>query len=242
MESLDTTIEEVLSNRLKQAIQIWIEVFEEDLQSNEPEVVETGSTVHRRAPAKLTLPEPNTPAHLKPQLTPSVHEIVIENQLVCVEPPIEQARESWIHQLHLWLGVLCNLPKIRATKYKLQIGKEESSKTYKDLINRLPQDLLMKAYESIENRLLQAKNYCHQWLQYQTLFDVSPSRIYSQVGDDLDTWSQLLQEIKNSRRTFDHAETKKDFGKILSIEYAQVQLQVQNKYDFWHKVSPIKFL
>lgn len=35
---------------------------------------------------------------------PLVHEIRIQNQVIFLDPPIEQARASWIHQLHKWLG------------------------------------------------------------------------------------------------------------------------------------------
>lgn len=33
---------------------------------------------------------------VKPILRPSVHEIVIRNQLMAVEPPLELARVSWV--------------------------------------------------------------------------------------------------------------------------------------------------
>ena len=37
-------------------------------------------------------------------LKPIVHEIRIQNQVIFLDPPIEYARESWIKQLHDWLG------------------------------------------------------------------------------------------------------------------------------------------
>lgn len=45
-------------------------------------------------------------------LKPLVHEIRIQNQVIFLDPPIEHARASWIHQLHEWLGMehLWNLP------------------------------------------------------------------------------------------------------------------------------------
>lgn len=39
---------------------------------------------------------------------PIVHEIRIQNQVIFLDPPIEYARQTWIHQLHDWLGV-CSL-------------------------------------------------------------------------------------------------------------------------------------
>lgn len=58
--------------------------------------------------------------------------------------------------------------------------------------------------------------------------------VYTQLGDDLIKWQQLLSEIKRARSTFDNSETKKNFGPIV-IDYGQVQASVNNKYDYWHK-------
>jgi len=37
-------------------------------------------------------------------LKPIVHEVRIQDQVIFLDPPIEQARETWIRQLHEWLG------------------------------------------------------------------------------------------------------------------------------------------
>lgn len=41
---------------------------------------------------------------------PLVHEVRIQNQVIFLDPPIEQARASWVHQLHEWLG-MCFPPR-----------------------------------------------------------------------------------------------------------------------------------
>jgi hypothetical protein len=42
-------------------------------------------------------------------LKPIIHEIRIQNQVIFLDPPIEYARSTWIHQLHDWLGTCCFL-------------------------------------------------------------------------------------------------------------------------------------
>ena len=37
-------------------------------------------------------------------LKPIVHEIRIQNQVIFLDPPIEHARQTWVTQLHDWLG------------------------------------------------------------------------------------------------------------------------------------------
>ena len=45
-------------------------------------------------------------------MKPIVHEIRIQNQVIFLDPPIEYARQTWIRQLHDWLG-LCNVFLLR---------------------------------------------------------------------------------------------------------------------------------
>ena len=40
-------------------------------------------------------------------LKPIVHEIRIQNQVIFLDPPIESARQTWLRQLHDWLGDRC---------------------------------------------------------------------------------------------------------------------------------------
>ena len=35
---------------------------------------------------------------------PIVHEIRIQNQVIFLDPPIEYARQTWVKQLHDWIG------------------------------------------------------------------------------------------------------------------------------------------
>lgn len=44
-------------------------------------------------------------------LKPIVHEIRIQNQVIFLDPPIEYARQTWVHQLHDWLGEQYGLPQ-----------------------------------------------------------------------------------------------------------------------------------
>jgi hypothetical protein len=37
-------------------------------------------------------------------LKPIVHEIRIQNQVIFLDPPTESARQTWLQQLHDWLG------------------------------------------------------------------------------------------------------------------------------------------
>ena len=50
----------------------------------------------------------------------------------------------------------------------------------------------------------------------------------------------LFLNFRQARRTFDTAETKKEFGPVI-IEFGKVQSKVSLKYDSWHKEVLGKF-
>ena len=85
-------------------------------------------------------------------------------------------------------------------------------------------------YQLIENSITKAEDYVNAWLGYQALWDVQTSSIVIEIGEDLNNWRQLLNEIKAARATFDSSETEKHFGCII-IDYRAVQSKVANKYD-----------
>lgn len=154
-----------------------------------------------------------------------------------LDPPLEEARVNWIGQLHDWLGIITNLPRIQSSRYDEGLSHRKDSsinRTFLELIPKLPKGMLEKAYGIIETKLEEVQKYVNVWLQYQALWDMEANTVYSKLGNNLVKWQQLLGEIKKARTTFDNSDTQKIFGPIV-IDYAQVQASVNNKYDYWHK-------
>ncbi|EGC38132.1 cytoplasmic dynein heavy chain [Dictyostelium purpureum] len=241
---LDTGVESMLIERLIDAINSWVHLIEgkEDQKDSESHGrMAYGSRNREKAnDADATAASvAANPSQIKPTLKKSVHEVVIRNQTLNLDPPLEYARADWIGQLHSWLNIVCDLPRIQASRYddSAMIHRGEGNKkqsTFRDMLPKLPAGSLEKAYSAISNKLDQVGEYVQIWLQYQSLWDMDSSFVYSKLGDDLNKWQLLLNQIKKSRNTFDTTLTEKQFGP-LTIDYEQVQESVRNKYDFWHK-------
>ncbi|KAF2072162.1 hypothetical protein CYY_006521 [Polysphondylium violaceum] len=244
---LDQTVEAMLIERLIDAIQSWVHLIEgkEDVK----DVANTGASQPRMSYASrnrdltvsalqtsTTAAEPEKPVvqSIKPKLDQSVHEIIIRNQILYLDPPLEFARVNWISQLHTWLNIVCDLPRIQSSRYDEGIAANSTAKTFRDMLPKLPQGSLESAYSSISQKLEQVKQYVDIWLRYQSLWDMDANFVYAKLGDDLNKWTVLLEQIKKSRSTFENSTTKKVFGPLV-IDYNQVQASVNNKYDFWHK-------
>ncbi|KNC98573.1 uncharacterized protein SPPG_06258 [Spizellomyces punctatus DAOM BR117] len=235
---LNVDIETVLAARLQTAIKSWMDEF---MQGDE----EPANIDHRRRRGhKASTPSarnsivgaPNEgDTERRPNLEIMVHEIALKNQVMYVDPPIEEARNNWYRQLHFWLGHLCTLKPIQSSSYEMSVGahRKEENMTYAILLNRLS-DSLERCYDIVEQRIKSVQEYTEIWLRYQSLWDLESHYVYDQLGDDLRLWQQLVLEIKKARATFDNSETERSFGPIV-IDYEQVQSKVNAKYDQWQR-------
>ena len=62
------------------------------------------------------------------ELKTLVHEVRIQNQVIYLDPPIEQARASWYGTLHQWLGVVCGLSRIQSSRYEIGLKIRTSAR------------------------------------------------------------------------------------------------------------------
>ena len=171
-----------------------------------------------------------------------VHEISMRNQVIHLEPPPKYARASWYSQLHEWLGVVCNLPTIKSSRYEMEVdiaGPSYTESRFTYLPARCSNDLA-RVYNIIESRLDEIVTYVDKWLQFQSLWDLQSEQVYDLLSDDLAKWLQLLQEIRKTRATFDTSESSHSFGNV-TIDYEQVQTKVNAKYDQWQHEIMLKF-
>ncbi|KAK1752146.1 dynein heavy chain, cytoplasmic [Echria macrotheca] len=227
VDRMNRQIMRILLSRLQQAIQAWIEAFEDE------HVEKLGD--RRRGYENTEVSKADVPVIKK-----LVHEITMRNQVIYLDPPLEFARASWFSQLQEWIGVICNLKKIKATRYQMSL----STAVYDEpRFNDLPSectDALLRVQTSVEKKISEISNYVEKWLQFQSLWDLQSEHVYDMLGDQLSRWLQLLQEIRKARQTFDTTEVSRSFGHI-TIHYDQVQTKVNSKYDQWQHEILIKF-
>jgi dynein heavy chain 1, cytosolic len=226
VEGMNNKIKEILLERLKHAIQAWIQVFED-------EYLEDGRRKSAVEPAEGATSD-------GPEMKRLVHELTMRNQVIYLDPPLEFARANWVLHLHDWLGIVCNIRKIKATRYQMSL----STATHEEpRFNDLPSectDMLTRVYVSLEKKLQEISIYVDKWLQFQSLWDLQSEQVYEALGEQLSRWLQLLQEIRKTRQTFDTQEVSRSFGHI-TIDYDQIQTKVNAKYDQWQHEILNKF-
>ncbi|KAI0344163.1 cytoplasmic dynein heavy chain 1 [Trametopsis cervina] len=231
---LDQRIESLLLQRLMSVIQSWCTEFDRADDGDGRREPMKDVPGKRRGDKRLK-DEKFLETHMV--VKPIVHEIRIQNQVIFLDPPIEYARQTWIYQLHDWLGIVCRLRRIQSSRYEigLQMQNNVSAETtYTSLLTRFPDATLERPFALIEGKVQQLKEYVGKWLQFQSLWDLEADYVFNRLGEDLGHWQQLLTEIKKARSTFDTSETSKSFG-VCVIDYEQVQARVNAKYDAWQR-------
>ncbi|KAH7328045.1 dynein heavy chain, N-terminal region 1-domain-containing protein [Stachybotrys elegans] len=223
VRSLNQKIQSTLLARLQDAVQAWIAAFED-------ETVDDG---RRKQPGGDEKPEGPTMKRL-------VLELAMRNQVIYLDPPLEYARASWFMHLHDWLGVVCNLRKIKAGRYQMNITTSTHDEPRFTNLPTECADTLRRVYVSIEKKLKEISAYVDQWLQFQSLWDLQSEQVYDMLGDDLPRWLECLQDIRKVRTTFDTQELSRSFGH-LTVDYDQVQTKVNAKYDQWQHEILMKF-
>ncbi|KAF1777758.1 P-loop containing nucleoside triphosphate hydrolase [Phytophthora cactorum] len=215
VKNLNTVISEMLGKKLEVLLQRWVACFgpQPDEKSFQAALAEAGLTV-------------------------TTHQILLKNQVLYLEPSVGDARRDWLAQLQNLLNSVCDLPKIQTSSYENVYGKSTvlalsspprksaSSRrreaVYKEALNKVPLDLLIKAYSVLDVTVSDVDKYASTWLQYQALWDMDAQTALNSVGEDLRKWQQILVEIKNEPI------------RSMVINYQQVQAQVNVKYDAWH--------
>ena len=231
VSEMNQTIESILIERLRKATHTWVETFH---SFRTEEAKEYGA--RRQAPAD------HDESPKIPLLRKLVLEVLMRNQVVYLDPPIQSTRASWLSQLHEWLAVVCNLPIIMSSRYEMKVSVHDHSASksrFTHLLSRCIDDLSI-VYQVIEDKIHDISEYVGKWLQFQSLWDLEPEHVYNILGDDLAKWLQLLQEIRKTRETFDTSESNKSFGTV-TIDYEQVQTKVTGRYDQWQHEIRLKF-
>lgn len=225
VRNVNVELKQVLQERLRDALKHWRRSFDSsDMSAPEPE-------------------DGHGPALTYTIGFPGIFiEIMMSNQTIFLQPPLAFAKAAWYEHLESWLGVLCSLSNIKASRYQITTVPDKSLQSDK-IFAVLPGACIVdlsNAQNSIDEKLEVMSDYVAEWLRYQSLWDLQFSQLQDDLGDDLSRWHQLLQEIRDSRSTFDTSDVRKGFGSVI-FDYEQIQAKITQKYDQWQHDLTAKF-
>lgn len=229
VQRLDEEVEKSLAARLQAGVEAW-----------------TGALLGKSTELDLSMDtySPAEPTHKpggEPQIARVVHEVRITNQQMYLFPSLEEARFQLMRQMFAWQAVVTSQHRLQSTRYQVGVARAQTA-TYRNLLTKLPGGSapLESAYDAIEQKISQVREYVDEWLRYQALWDLQPESLYGRLGEDITLWIKCLNDIKKSRTTFDTSDTRREYGPVV-IDFARVQSKVALKYDAWHKEVLGKF-
>ncbi|KDN53572.1 putative cytoplasmic dynein heavy chain 1 [Tilletiaria anomala UBC 951] len=241
---LDAAVENALIERLRTIIALWCSEFAKERRSGDSGLLrDVTNTVGRRGKERVMVTKGSAASRDQVDLATVTHEVRLQNHVIYLEPPLEQARSDWFRQLHAVLSKVCALQRVQSARYELGFQLSEGRHkdvTFTSLLTKLPQGTLERPVALIESKIAELTQYVGKWLQFQSLWDLEAERVFDSLGESLPKWQQLLAEIRKTRATFDNSESQRSFG-IAVIDYEQVQSRVNAKYDAWQKDILNKF-
>uniref|UniRef100_A0A1A8G9X4 Cytoplasmic dynein 1 heavy chain 1 n=2 Tax=Nothobranchius TaxID=28779 RepID=A0A1A8G9X4_9TELE len=232
VNKLDIEIERILGVRLQAGLKAWTQVLRGQVEDRADVDMDTEAPQAGHKPGG------------EPKIKNIIHELRITNQVIYLNPPIEDCRYKLYQEMFAWKNIILSLSRIQSQRYQVGVHYElsEEEKFYRNTLTRMPDGpaALEEAYNAVEDIVGEVEQYVKVWLQYQCLWDMQAENIYNRLGEDLTKWQALLVQIRKARGTFDNAETRKEFGPVV-IDYGKVQSKVNLKYDSWHKEVLSKF-
>jgi dynein heavy chain 1, cytosolic len=99
VEELNSKIQEILLERLKEAIALWIREFESEKRTADISGYKMRKSTHSQ-------PTDEYDAKSKTIAVEGIlHELSIRNQVIYLDPPLDYARSKCFSSLHKWLGL-----------------------------------------------------------------------------------------------------------------------------------------
>ena len=162
---------------------------------------------------------------------PIKHTIKIVNNVLQVQPPIEDAKMTLGQDLQSLISMVVSQPKPKSDlgRDNDDDDEDETKNTFKSILNNINSDKIIQCYNKIEEITFAAAEYSHTWLSYQALYDMDLNVVFAELGDNIGRWKKLLIDMKSSAGSFDSTDMEKSFGPIV-IHFGSVRNKVDTKY------------
>eukprot|EP00954_Amorphochlora_amoebiformis_P029967 1393921-Amorphochlora_amoeboformis.AAC.2 len=121
---------------------------------------------------------------------PIVHELLISQNVICLNPPLQHARLRLGQSLQRLLRIICKLPRIqcwdtrRALEAKAISDREKIDLcTFSSALTHMTTEKMQLGFDEIENVMGETEKYVYTWTQYQALWDMDVDTVdmYVQV-------------------------------------------------------------
>lgn len=187
-------------------LNVWVSKLDEEVEKNSAARLQAGiqawtdalNGTKNEIDHSMDTDAPVQPTHKPggdPHIQTVVHEVRITNQVMYLYPSTEDARFQIMEQLFAWQAIVTSQVRLKSSRYQV-VGP--TTQTYRNILTKLPDGdkVLEQAYDAIEKKMREVKEYVDEWLCYQSLWDLQADNLYGTLGDDINLWMKCLNDIK----------------------------------------------
>ncbi len=214
VQTIDARVEDVLTRRLEGTVSHWLSDTVGLLRSEDEEQQQQQQPLDHQGQDFIK------------------HAIVIQDQVLLLDPPLEHGCEACIDLLQSSFKSVADLPRLHIDSFAVFEGSQALNATYAIILKRLNCRTLCTAYSRIQALIHRVDHYVNDWLCYQSLWDTKVQDVARLAGSDVDIWIALLQDVKSSRREIEKAGANACFGPFV-IDVSRVQAKAALKFDAW---------
>lgn len=166
-------------------------------------------------------------------------DITLQNQEIVTMPSLPIVRERLLTMFHDYCGAVCSLRALHCSRYEI-FGPSERrlvfEKKFSDLMNQISPILASESFHVIEDQMVVISTAVGHWLDFEILWDarITASDFTPILGDDVFKWQNLLAEAAETRSKLESPQTSTSVGNVI-IRYEKVKAQISVKFDSWQR-------
>ncbi|XP_016335882.1 cytoplasmic dynein 1 heavy chain 1 [Sinocyclocheilus anshuiensis] len=151
VNKLDIEIERILGVRLQAGLKAWTQVLMGQMEDKADVDMDTEAPQVSHKPGG------------DPKIKNVIHELRITNQVIYLNPPIEDCRYRLYQEMFAWKMVILSLPRIQSQRYQVGVHYElsEEEKFYRNALTRMPDgpSALEEAYNAVKEIVSEVEQY-----------------------------------------------------------------------------------
>lgn len=139
------------------------------------------------------------------------HRITVLDQVISVEPSLEETMTKWYAQI-------AEIVSVAKADEVVAVGAATSE--------------IVSSYRD-------ASAYVGQWFEFQALWDLKPETVFAALKT-LPEWLQALEEVRSARAELERGGGERRFGAFV-VSFGHVYWLISSKYDMWQNSLLRKF-
>eukprot|EP01054_Gregarina_sp_Poly1_P003174 Gregarina_sp_Poly_1__3173@NODE_18_length_21885_cov_39_980383_g16_i0_p1_GENE_NODE_18_length_21885_cov_39_980383_g16_i0NODE_18_length_21885_cov_39_980383_g16_i0_p1_ORF_typecomplete_len4767_score865_14AAA_6/PF12774_7/1_5e149AAA_6/PF12774_7/8_3e02AAA_6/PF12774_7/9_7DHC_N2/PF08393_13/4_2e02DHC_N2/PF08393_13/9_6e02DHC_N2/PF08393_13/4_6e02DHC_N2/PF08393_13/2_6e02DHC_N2/PF08393_13/1_9e118AAA_8/PF12780_7/2_6e03AAA_8/PF12780_7/5_6e02AAA_8/PF12780_7/7_5AAA_8/PF12780_7/2_2e91DHC_N1/PF08385_12/1_1e85DHC_N1/P len=155
----------------------------------------------------------------------SLHHMDMRGRDIVLLPSADASRQHLMGLFHKFVSKFTSLPRPTIVGSKACATRA----TYRDLLEKLPADLIQRCYSSIDELVQATQKEVERWFSYSALWDIDMVAFSDTLEGDLEAWSEIISEMKDAKSSLARVKDRQFIGPNV-IETQQLVNKIERQY------------